>query len=149
VDLPDSSRRDPTWFRSNHARYGRDGCRVPLPWEAAKPGYGFSPSGASWLPQPADWACFARDAQLGAADSTLELYRSALALRREHALGEGGLTWLEDKGRDVIAFRNGSVQVIVNLGARSLTLPQGDILLCSEPFEGMTLPSDTAVWLRA
>jgi alpha-glucosidase len=149
VDLPDAARRDPTWFRSNHTRYGRDGCRVPLPWEAAKPGYGFSPSGASWLPQPADWAGFARDAQLGVAGSTLELYRSALALRREHALGHGALTWLGDWGRDVVAFRNGSVQVIVNLGETPLTLPEGDILLASERCDERTLPSDTAVWLRA
>ena len=148
VDLPDSARRDPTWFRSNHLRYGRDGCRVPLPWEAAKPGYGFGPSGASWLPQPADWTRFARDAQLGVADSTLELYRAALALRREHALGEGALSWLGETDPHVVAFRNGSVQVVVNLGADAVPLPQGEILLRSEPFDGIALPSDTAVWLR-
>ena len=35
IHLPDSSREDPTWFRTNGERYGRDGCRVPIPWEAA------------------------------------------------------------------------------------------------------------------
>ena len=81
---PPASRLDslePTWFRTHGERYGRDGCRVPLPWEAADPAYGFNDSGASWLPQPQDWAPFARDAQRGVEGSTLELYRSLLAVR--------------------------------------------------------------------
>src|SRR5690606_19256738 len=44
IELPDSSRQDPTWFRTEGERYGRDGCRVPIPWEADAPGYGFSPN---------------------------------------------------------------------------------------------------------
>jgi len=40
---------------------GRDGCRVPLPWEADAPAYGFSPAGASWLSQPASFASYALD----------------------------------------------------------------------------------------
>ena len=28
VDLPDDARQDPTWFRHNGERYGRDGCRT-------------------------------------------------------------------------------------------------------------------------
>ena len=31
IDLPDDARQDPTWFRTNGERYGRDGCRVPIP----------------------------------------------------------------------------------------------------------------------
>ena len=54
VDLPDDARQDPTWFRTAGERYGRDGCRVPLPWTAKDPAFGFSPTGAAWLPQPAD-----------------------------------------------------------------------------------------------
>ncbi len=46
--------------------------------------YGFSPTGASWLPQPADFGALAADRQDGVAGSTLELYRTALRLRREH-----------------------------------------------------------------
>ncbi|MBC7403188.1 MAG: glycoside hydrolase family 13 protein, partial [Microbacteriaceae bacterium] len=52
IDLPDDARQDPTWFRTNGERYGRDGCRVPIPWEADAPSYGFGTSGKSWLPQP-------------------------------------------------------------------------------------------------
>ena len=71
VDLPDDARQDPTWARTSGARYGRDGCRVPIPWESGAPAFGFSPSGASWLPQPADWSTYARDEQQGVAGSTL------------------------------------------------------------------------------
>ena len=47
-------------------------------------------------PQPAAWRTSPREAQNGVPGSTLELYRAALRLRREHpALGEGTLRWLE------------------------------------------------------
>jgi alpha-glucosidase len=148
IDLPDSARQDPTWFRTNHERYGRDGCRVPIPWEAAAPSYGFGPTANSWLPQPKDWAPFARDSQLGVAGSTLELYRSALGLRAGHELGHGTLDWLPGYPADVIAFSNGSVTVIANLGDAAVPLPDGELLLSSETIDGTELPMDTTVWLR-
>ncbi|WP_309621153.1 glycoside hydrolase family 13 protein [Salinibacterium sp.] len=149
MELPDSARQDPTWLRTNHEKYGRDGCRVPVPWEADKPSYGFGPSGNSWLPQPEDWAPYARDAQEGVAGSTLELYRTALALRSEHRLGAGAVQWLDGYGPDVIALRNGPVTVIVNLGKVAVELPIGELLLASEDIIGGALPADTAVWLRS
>ncbi|WP_022884636.1 glycoside hydrolase family 13 protein [Glaciibacter superstes] len=149
VDLPDSARQDPTWFRTNGERYGRDGCRVPIPWEAAAPSYGFGPTTASWLPQPAEWAALARDVQEGADGSTLELYKLALRLRREHALGLGAVDWLDGFGDEVVALRNGDVTVIANAGAAPVDLPDGDVLLASGPLDGRSLPGDTTVWLRA
>ncbi|MDQ1129894.1 glycoside hydrolase family 13 protein [Microbacterium sp. SORGH_AS_0888] len=147
VDLPDSARQDPTWFRTNHEKYGRDGCRVPIPWEAAAPAFGFNDSGASWLPQPTDWARFARDVEAADPDSTLHLYTRLLRLRREHGLGAGTLTWIGDEGDDVLAFRNGNVTVIANLGAQPIPLPSGEVLVSSEPLTGDVLPADTAAWL--
>ncbi|MCX6503209.1 MAG: glycoside hydrolase family 13 protein [Microbacterium sp.] len=149
VNLPDDARQDPTWFRTHHEKYGRDGCRVPIPWEASAPAYGFNDSGAAWLPQPAEWAQFARDVEEGDPDSTLSLYRSLLRLRREHALGAGDLTWLEGFGDNAIAFRNGDVTVIANVGATPLQLPAGRILVASGPVTEGMLPTDTTVWLAA
>ncbi len=150
VDLPDEARQDPTWFRTNGERYGRDGCRVPIPWEADAPAYGFNDTGASWLPQPAEWATFARDAQIGVPGSTLELYRLLLEQRRELDLGSGSLQWLEGYGEDVIAFRNGAITVLANVGDVPVELPGGgDVLLASEPLDGSTLPADTTAWLRS
>ncbi|MDY7529369.1 MULTISPECIES: glycoside hydrolase family 13 protein [unclassified Cryobacterium] len=152
VDLPDTAREDPTWFRTNGERYGRDGCRVPLPWVGSAPSYGFGPTAASWLPQPAIWGELARDVQEGVPTSTLELYKLALRLRKEHGLGLGSVSWLnglDGLGDAVVAFTNGSVTVVANTGAASVTLPAGEVLLASEPLTGRTLPGDTTAWLRA
>lgn len=147
VDLPDESREDPTWFRTDGERYGRDGCRVPIPWDADAPGYGFSPTGAAWLPQPQEWASLARSAQEQDPESTLWLYRTLLAIRRAEGLGAGSLEWLDGYGDDVLAFRNGHVTVIANAGTEPVALPAATILVSSEPLDGAQLPADTAVWL--
>jgi alpha-glucosidase len=149
IDLPDSARQDPTWFRTNGERYGRDGCRVPIPWEADAPAYGFNRTGKSWLPQPSDWGPYARNAQSGVPGSTLELYRSALALRAEHQLGLGSVNWLSDLGAAVVGVRNGAVTVIANTGSVAIELPEGKIILASEAISGNQLPGDTTVWMLA
>jgi alpha-glucosidase len=147
VELPDTARQDPTFFRHNGEKYGRDGCRVPIPWSASEPAYGFSTTGESWLPQPAGWESYARDAQLGVPGSTLELYTLALRERAAHELGTGELIWLEGYGDDVVAFGNGEITVIANTGSVPVELPVGDIVLSSEALSEAALPADTTVWL--
>ena len=152
IDLPDDSRQDPTWFRTNGERYGRDGCRVPIPWETVSPAYGFSPSGASWLPQPDSWADLARDAQEGVPGTTLELYREALRLRREHTLGLGRIEWVEGLPADVLGLVTEDVVVFANTGTADVAVPETfldtEVLLASGPFNGSILPGDTTVWFR-
>jgi alpha-glucosidase len=152
IDLPDSARQDPTWFRTNGERYGRDGCRVPIPWEAGAPAYGFNTTGAAWLPQPGDWDGYARDAQVDVEGSTLELYREALRLRREHTLGLGSVSWLEGFPEPVVAFSNGPVTVIANTGDTPLALPAefegADLLLTSADFDGASVGGDATIWVR-
>jgi alpha-glucosidase len=145
--LPDEARQDPTFARTAGERYGRDGCRVPIPWEAGKPSYGFSDGDASWLPQPDDWDRFARDTEQADPASTLSLYTEALLLRREHGLALGDLAWITAEGDDVIAFESAGVTVVANLGAASVPLPEGRVLLASSPLDGDAVPSDTTVWL--
>ncbi|MDO9590114.1 MAG: DUF3459 domain-containing protein, partial [Microcella sp.] len=149
IELDDHVREDPTFHRTNGEVYGRDGCRVPLPWESAAPAFGFNSSGDSWLPQPPLFARFARDVQEGVPDSTLELYRAALRLRAEHDLGMGALEWLEGYAVDVVALRNGSITIIANLGDTPVELPAGDVLLASGPLDGRAVPTDTTIWLRS
>jgi alpha-glucosidase len=146
--LPDEARQDPTFARTSGAEKGRDGCRVPIPWQADAPAYGFSPTGRSWLPQPAHWARYAADAQRDLPGSTFELYRAALRLRRRHRLGTGALTWV-DAPADVLAFANGDLRVVANLGARPVPLPAGArvLLASAELTEPGLLPPDTTAWL--
>ncbi|BDZ54341.1 hypothetical protein GCM10025870_14140 [Agromyces marinus] len=156
IHLPDEARQDPTWFRTEGERYGRDGCRVPLPWEADAPSYGFGPTDASWLPQPAGWSELARDRQRGVAGSTLELYRRVLAERRSRSLASGSVEWLDGVGGDgggggdgVLALRNGTVVVVANTGSEAVPLPAGRVILASDELDGAQLPADTTVWLEA
>lgn len=145
VHIPDSKRQDPAWFRSGGERYGRDGCRVPLPWKSTAPAYGFSDTGKSWLPQPAEWGTLARDVQAADSTSTLAMYQTALAERAERRLGSGTLRWV-DMGDDVLAFDNGTVRVITNMGDEPLPLP-GNVIAASESV-GATIPRDVTVWVE-
>ncbi|SDR76945.1 glycoside hydrolase family 13 protein [Microterricola viridarii] len=149
TEIPDELRQDPTFFRTQGEQYGRDGCRVPIPWEAEAPSYGFGPGPASWLPQPERWARLARDRQQGDPESVLSLYQAAIALRREHALGAGQLEWVDGHPDGVLAFRSAGVTVLVNMGESAAALPAGEILLASAPIHDRTLSPNTAVWMHS
>ncbi len=153
TELPDEVRQDPTWEKSGRTSRGRDGCRVPIPWEGDAQAYGFSETGSSWLPQPEAYGELAVDRQVGVPGSTLELYRSLLAQRHELGLGHGRLVW-DDLGPDVLAFDivsdDATVRVIANLGESPLALPrEARVLVASaELDQDGALPTDVAVWLR-
>lgn len=154
TELPDDVRQDPTWEKSGYTSRGRDGCRVPVPWEGDAPSYGFGPSQNAWLPQPTVYGELAVDRQTGVAGSTLELYRDLLRLRRELRAGRGELTWV-DFGEDVLAFdvttETGTpTRVIANLGGEFLPLPgDAEVLVASAEVDlSEGLPTDCAVWLR-
>jgi alpha-glucosidase len=152
LDLPEAVLADPIWERSGHTRRGRDGARVPLPWTADGGSYGFGPSnGASpWLPQPAAWAAMAAERQAGDPASMLELYRSALRVRREHpGLGAGPMHWQEAPEGVLSIAREGGFLLVVNVEAASVELPaHREVLLASGPLEGSRVPPNVAVWLQ-
>ncbi len=145
-------RQDPTYARTNGVRVGRDGCRVPLPWEASVgAANGFNTTGAGWLPQPEIYREYARDQQEGVAGSTLELYKSALRIRRELRLGEGSFDWLpEFTNNRALGYRNGRVLVIHNFGEDALPLPQGSLLLRSVAGAGSkdAIGAHETVWVQ-
>ena len=166
--LPHEARQDPTFFRTNGAEIGRDGCRVPLPWKADEPGYGFAETftaapasdggtsdggaghpmpAAPWLPQPDSFGEMAADRQDGVAGSTLELYRSALKLRAEHNLGSGTFQWAEvhQPARGILAFHNGDVLVFANLGTSPVAVPEGFSVALSTAPESAVSPASADV----
>jgi len=136
-------RQDPTFERTGGVRVGRDGCRVPLPWEGGQPSNGFS-SAAGWLPQPSSYAELSRKTQEGRAGSTLELYRAALKLRKELALGEGSFDWISLG--DVLSYQNGELTISHNFGTEPQKLA-GDVLIRSGNEDGPLRPGETA-WAR-
>ncbi|WP_246060780.1 glycoside hydrolase family 13 protein [Nocardioides dongxiaopingii] len=144
VDVAPEHRQDPSWFRTGEV--GRDGCRVPMPWSGDAAPFGFSPGGTGqpWIPQPASWAALSVEAQSGDPHSTLELYRAALAARRD--LPGDRRVDVRVEG-EVLLVERGDVTIALNCGAGAATLPDGDLLLASGPLGGV-LPADTAVWVR-
>ncbi|MEV1061539.1 glycoside hydrolase family 13 protein [Streptomyces sp. NPDC050263] len=151
ADLPVDALQDPLWEQTGHAIKGRDGCRVPLPWTTTGPSYGFGAGGA-WLPQPPYFARCSAQAQTGVEGSTLELYRTALRLRRKLLAGEE-LTWQQTATPGVLLFaRSDAWRCMTNLSAAPVPLPPGEVLLTSTPLDdhgpgGGTLPPDTTAWL--
>ncbi|TLP74224.1 glycoside hydrolase family 13 protein [Nesterenkonia sphaerica] len=147
ANIPDSARQDPTFFRSPGVSVGRDGCRVPLPWSTSGASFGFGP-GEAHLPQPEWFSAHSVEAQEAQADSTLNLYRSALSLRRDLQADET-LEWIESGHREVLAFRRSNGWICVtNFGQQPQPLPEGEVLVSSEPFTGDQIPAETTVWLR-
>jgi alpha-glucosidase len=151
-DIPDDLIADPIYDRTDHLVRGRDGCRVPLPWQPDAAGFGFGPDGSAspWLPQPPQWRALAASAQDGDQHSMLELYRAALRLRRmRESLDDDGLTWL-DVADGVLAFsRPGGFACVVNVSGPPLPLPPHEaVLLASGDLADGLLPADTAAWLR-
>jgi alpha-glucosidase len=138
-------RQDPTFFRTNGQRVGRDGARVPLPWVKGDSTSGFSKATAGWLPQPASYAALSRDQQ-ESEGSTLSLYKQALAIRKQLSLGEGSFDWISKT--DLLGYQNGSTLVIHNFGTSSVELPAGEVLLSSAPLEAAKLPANASCWVK-
>jgi len=148
VDLPDEVLQDPVWERSGRTDRGRDGCRVPLPWEGTAPPFGFTGAPQSWLPQPEDWAALTVEAQLADTGSTLSLYRRAIELRHERPEISGDdIGWYGSPPGCLAFRRTGGVTCVLNAGTEPVVLPPGTVLLSSTPIAGRHLPPDSAAWL--
>ena len=151
ADIPDDQLQDPVWIRTEHGLKGRDGCRVPLPWDTSSPAFGFG-THEPHLPQPAWFADSAVSVEEGDADSTLSLYRRALALRHQLQRGED-LTWVDDDPAVVHFARHDGWHSVTNFSTEAAALPEGEVLLSSGPVEtpaggAAQLPGETTVWLR-
>ena len=154
--IPEASLQDPNWRQSGFTDVGRDGCRVPLPWQKSAEGaHGFSSNQSllptqSWLPEPEWWGEYAADKQNAESDSSLNMYRRALNIRHAHSgLGDGEINWLQSDDQMLMFERGDGFVCVVNFDSHHLELP-GDtsILLSSSSFSGRGVPIDTTVWLQ-
>ena len=120
---------------------------MPLPWTDEGDSYGFG-SGHAWLPQPAGFSRTAVAAQSGRPESTLELYRDALRIRRQLQTAEE-LDWVPTDSPDVLHFvRPGGWHCITNFGTEPVTAAggRGPGRAACRAGAGL-LPGETTVWL--
>jgi alpha-glucosidase len=83
-------------------------------------------------------------------DSMLAFYREALAARPRSLDTRSPLAWnRRDSVLDLGVPGAPGIRVVLNLGTAPVPLPDGDVLLTSDPLSGGMLPPDTAAWLPA
>lgn len=136
------------WFRTDKRVRGRDGCRVPLPWDSNPHDMGFGEH--PWLPQPDYWADLSVTQQELDSRSPLNFYREMIRIRREYDLGNGTFEWGEHPDSNVVV-KNSTVTLVLNMADYSATVPGETVLMASGPVdvtpEGIELPGNTAAWL--
>ncbi|WP_373976143.1 alpha-glucosidase family protein [Chitinibacter sp. SCUT-21] len=109
---------------------GRDGCRTPMAWEAAKLNAGFS-TGSPWLPIPPEHARVAADTQEKPRESILNFTRRFLAWRRKQDILIRGDIHFFAAPEPILLFERqlnqDKVLVAFNLSAQAQTidLPKG------------------------
>ena len=103
VDLRRDQLRDPVGDLYYPLHTGRDGCRTPMPWDAAAPNLGFS-TATPWLPAAEEHRALAVSDQERRTDSSLNWARRVLALRKNsRALRQGEIEFL-DAPAPLLAF---------------------------------------------
>lgn len=147
-DIPADKIQDPQWFRSGGQKMTRDGCRVPLPWQATGSSFGFGSNGAH-LPQPTWFGRYAVAVEEADEQSTLSLYRKALGLRRQLQTDES-MRWVRGWNRNVLHFkRPNGWHCITNFGDGPVRLPKGPVLVSSAPIVNGMLPGNATAWFMA
>jgi alpha-glucosidase len=161
--LSDADRQDPVFFRTKGVDKGRDGARVPLPWDPQLNQFGFT-SGKPWLPIPANWIDKSVEAQKILNEenrlSFLRLYQKSLQLRKLFA--DSNFNWLI-RSNEVIGFSRGSEYAIYsNTSGEELevSLPESfdsfEVMICSAPQEQLgrpgggtlQLPPHSTTWVK-
>ena len=156
--LPDEARQDPVFFRTGGADKGRDGARIPLPWDKSD-NFGFT-IGKPWLPMPKDWSDYSVQSETSNPDSSLTFYRKSLEIRNSHPALKRSfdyeLNWI-DTPAGVIGFsRNPGFYLFANTTGDSIEIKAGSLKLILASGPGvqlgdgrLTLPANTTAWLTS
>jgi alpha-glucosidase len=156
--IPDESRQDPIYFRSQGTQKGRDGARVPLPWNGDNAPFGFT-SATPWLPMQESWKELTVDKQSADPKSSLNLYKNALNLRAEHLVNNGDIEWIESPmhgstNQSLLAYRRGDISVFMNLGDLAVEVEiTGKVLIVSAGIPDgrdgkITIPPVSTLWVH-
>jgi alpha-glucosidase len=152
AQLADSDRQDPAFFRTKGLQKGRDGARVPMPWSGDKTPFGFS-SGSPWLPIPNEWREFSVSSQNTDPSSTLNLYRSALKIRKNKLVGAGEIEWVDRGETGLLSFARGEFAIYLNSGTSAIEIPTVGTLALGSDHEvklangTLSLPAASAAWV--
>ena len=123
AEVPYERLQDPYAFPFWPEYKGRDGCRTPMPWQAAAANGGFSKV-EPWLPVPAAHQALAADLQAADPSSALNATRRFLAWRREQPALVSGQLELLDAPDGVLSFvrwhGNEELFCAFNLGAEAV-----------------------------
>ena len=125
ADVPFELLQDPYGITFWPEFKGRDGCRTPMPWDAAAPHAGFT-SGTPWLPVAEQHAAAAPSVQENDPASTLNFARRIIAWRRQQPqLTRGEITFF-DAPEPVLALRRDldghpGVLAVFNLGREAVS----------------------------
>lgn len=106
ANVPYDRLQDPWGRRVWPIWQGRDGCRTPMPWNAALPHYGFT-NGEPWLPLAPEHDNMDVSAQEANVDSMLAFTRAMLSFRKKHpALVTGDIKFENADGK-ILVFTRG------------------------------------------
>lgn len=150
------NRQDPIFHRTNGAQLGRDGVRVPIPWEGDDPPFGFSEHN-SWLPLPASWRNLSVAKQQTDPSSVLRMYQEMLKIRKFHP-GLGGtheVNWVAAPQGVVRFTREPDFELIANTTSAEVVIQTTKKLLLSSQsgvlivLGQLTLPANCTVWLTS
>jgi alpha-glucosidase len=100
------------------------------------------------LPQPDWFSEYSVEVESGDESSTLEMYRAAVAARKQLLTGED-FSWGALDGGEVIDFDRGNGwRSITNFGPTPVALPAGEVVVVSSPLVDGKLDTDSTAWVR-
>ena len=130
AEVPFDRLVDPEAIANWPETLGRDGARTPMPWQADQPWAGFSTT-EPWLPVDPRHPALAVDAQEADPQSTLNLSRRMIGLRRSHPVLRTGAMKVVSASSTLLVFERGegaeALLCVFNLGhgAEDWAAPEG------------------------
>ena len=125
ADVPYNKIQDPYGIPFWPKYKGRDGCRVPIPWQSDVVHGGFSEV-EPWLPVPPDYLEYAYETQESSPTSTLHRFRLFIQWRKQfEALTKGAFDFIETDNNCLLFLRRGTDQqilVAINLTDKAISL---------------------------
>ncbi len=148
AEINPADRQDPTFRRTRGTEVGRDGCRVPIPWVGEAKNFGFGSGSRAHLPQPEWMGQYAVDVLDRDPESTLNMYRRAIHLRKELQCSET-LEWVDSPEGTLYFKRPNGWGIFANVSTQDVPLPKGEVLLASSTGKiDSVVPGETTVWLK-